>query len=78
MTYDADDHLRQVTRPNGRRTVGTFDAADQVTEARDGDRDTTLASFGYAYDDVGNVARRLQRGGDASTTTTTRTTRCAG
>ena len=83
MTYDEDDHLRQVTRPNGTRTVATFDAADQLTGLTTAAGATTLASFGYAYDENGSVARRAQRVGETSTTDYTydalrRLTRSAG
>ncbi len=83
MTYDEDDRLRQVTRPNGTRTVATFDAADHVTGLTTAAGSATLASFGYAYDAVGSVARRVQNVGDTTTTDYTydalrRLTRSAG
>jgi RHS repeat-associated protein len=83
MTYDADGHMTQLTRPNGSRTVARFDVADQLTGLTTAAGAKTLASFDYTYDDVGNVERRVQAVGQTSTTDYTydplrRLTRSAG
>ena len=53
-TYDAAGRVTGVTRANGVDTTYTYDDADRLTQLEHTSGSNELASYEYAYDDLGN------------------------
>ena len=69
MQYDAAGRPTVANRPNGTTISSGFNDTDELTQLVTKAGSTTLASFVYAYDNVGNVASREQNVGGTNTTT---------
>lgn len=61
VTYDALSRRIQTTLPNGTVTNYTYDATSQLTNLAHTLGATTLSSFGYSYDLVGNRTTNNQQ-----------------
>ncbi len=62
FSYDADGNLTTEAYPNGVSAVSSFDNADQLMSITDKTTSSTLASFTYTRDSLGQVASAAQSG----------------
>src|SRR5487761_273357 len=69
--YDRDGNLTSETYPNGVTATATFDNADQQVSITDRKGATSLASFSYARDNLGQVTSDTETGALAGKTTYT-------
>ena len=68
FTYDALSRRTGMTRPNGVATSYTYDAASQLLSLSHSASGAPIASFGYAYDPVGNRTAMTEGAGTNSYT----------
>ena len=65
-SYDTDGRMGGFTLPNGVVTTYTYDNGNRVTNLDHVKSGTTIASFDYTFDDVGNRETRVSAAGTES------------
>ena len=72
FSYDSDGNLSQEQYPGNVVTQSSYDDAGRLTAITDTKASSTLASFGYTRDPVGQVTGEVSQNGETTTTSYSR------